>query len=65
MSELADIFSEFLFWFFAFFISFGAVGGWIVIVALLARERDLQRADIERATRHAETHPIVGRREAA
>jgi len=61
MSELADIFSEFLFWFYAFFISFGAIGGWIVIVALLAREREFQRADIERATRLAETNPIVGR----
>lgn len=65
MSALGDLFSEFLFWFFAFFISFGAIGGWIVIVALIAREQDLKRADIERATREAETHPIVGRREAA
>lgn len=53
--------SEFFFFLFAGFIIVGSVGGWIVIVALLAREREFQRADIERATRFAETNPIVGR----
>lgn len=53
---------EFFFFLFSGFLIVGAIGGWVVIVLLLARERSFTRADIERATREAETHPNVGRK---
>ena len=62
MSELGD----FLFTAFAFFAFFaivvGAVGGWVVIVALLAREQEFQR-EAQHAALDAASHPIVGRKE--
>lgn len=59
---MIDLLTEFLFWFFAFFIVGGSIGGWLVIVALLAREQEFQR-EAQHAALDAASHPIVGRKE--
>lgn len=63
-TDIGDFVSEFLFWFFAIFIVVGAIGGWLLIFALLTREQTLKR-EAELAALDAASHPITGRREAA